>query len=91
MSIRDVAISNLRLAFRAWKQNDIGGAQNRIASGWLKHFIPEPNLSIYDRIEEMVNEIELLRGVIARGCTPAAGSLGDAEIIKKIQAEYRNG
>jgi hypothetical protein len=62
MSVADISVSTLREAARAWRRSDIIAAQHRDASGWFRWLVPAPNLSVHDRIDDLITEIERLRG-----------------------------
>jgi hypothetical protein len=62
MSLADVPVSTLRDAARAWRRSDAIAVQYRNASGWFRWLGPEINLSVHDRIDDLITEIERLRG-----------------------------
>lgn len=62
-ALSDVETSTLRAAASAWRNNAKGAASHWAASGPFKWFMPEPEMSIYDRVDEMVAEIERLRAL----------------------------
>lgn len=51
--MRDVPVSQMREAAAAWR------AADKSAAGWL--FFSAPNLSIHDRVDDLITEIERLR------------------------------
>jgi hypothetical protein len=61
MNIEAVATVDLKLAAAAWRRNAIKGAMHRAASGIFKWLIPEQDMSLYDRIDDLVAEVERLR------------------------------
>jgi hypothetical protein len=64
MPIAEIPTATLREAARAWRQSDAIAAQHRAASGWFRWLVPAPNLSIHDRIDDLITEIERLRHVL---------------------------
>lgn len=60
-NLETVGTVDLKLAAAAWRRNALKAAAHRARAGILKWLIVEPDLTIYDRIDEMVAEIERLR------------------------------
>ena len=58
-----ISVERLREAARAWRQNDVSALQHWLASGPFRFLAREPNLSLHDRIDDMIAEIERLRKV----------------------------
>jgi len=56
-----VRTATLREAAATWRHSDAIAAQHRNASGWFRWLTPEPNMSIHDRIDDLITEIEKLR------------------------------
>lgn len=67
MDISQVDVPTIREAARAWRNSDVRVAMHRNASGWLRWMIPEPNMSLYDRIDDLVDEIDRLRTALDEG------------------------
>lgn len=63
-NLSEKPVSELRKAARAWRWQDQKVGMHRDASGWLKFFSPEPNMSVHDRIDDLIDEIERLRARI---------------------------
>lgn len=61
MSLAAVHTVDLRLAASSWRRNAITITAHRAAAGIFKWLIPEPDMSLYDRIDELVAEVERLR------------------------------
>ena len=61
MDIEKIPDNELYNATRAWRKNSAACHQSWLASGPFKFLMAEPNLSIYDRIDELVAEIVRLR------------------------------
>jgi hypothetical protein len=57
VNVRSISVAELRAAAMAWRQHDIRQPRHRLWS-WL---IPEPNMSLHDRIDELIDEVERLR------------------------------
>ncbi len=74
ISTKDVA--ELREAAAAWRQH----AARAISPIWPRP-VPAPNMSVHDRIDEMIDEIERLRSTAS--CKPA----GEASIAPPQGAE----
>lgn len=60
-ALEKVSTKNIQEAARAWRQNDARGRQHWLASGPFRFLAPEPNMSLHDRIDELVQEISRLR------------------------------
>lgn len=60
MKLAEVTTTDLRLAASAWRRNASAITIHRARAGILKWLIPEPDMSIYDRIDDLVIEIERL-------------------------------
>ena len=61
MDLAAVSTTDLRLAASAWRRNATTAAFHWARAGILKWLIPEPEMSLYDRIDELVAEVERLR------------------------------
>ena len=61
MNLASVATTDLRLAASAWRRNAITTLTHRARAGILKWLIVEPDMSLYDRIDDLVAEVEHLR------------------------------
>lgn len=63
MSVADMPIETLRDAARAWRRADVMAAIHRARSGWFRWLLPELNLSLHDRVDDLIDEIERLRAI----------------------------
>ena len=61
MGLAAVSTTDLRLAASEWRRTAVEGAFHRARAGILKWLIPEPDMSLYDRIDDLVAEVERLR------------------------------
>ena len=59
--LQNVPTRQLREAAIAWRRNEIKASAHYRASGWLRFLLPKPNLSLHDRIDDLIDEIERLR------------------------------
>lgn len=72
--LNTVSVYDLRSAASAWRRNAQEASMHWAASGWFRWLMAEPELSVYDRIDDLVNEIVSLREALgkARGFVEAA-------------------
>ena len=61
MNLAHIPVSQLRDAALAWRRNEMTTNCHYQASGFLKFFLPKPNLQIYDKLDELIDEIERAR------------------------------
>lgn len=67
MQLSSLSTANLREAAKALRSNAASASASRAQAGILKYFIVEPNMSIYDRIDDLISEIERLRSSVHIG------------------------
>lgn len=60
-TLSNIPVSALRDAATAWRENDAKAKRHWLASGPLRFLMSEPNLSLYDRVDDLIDEIERLR------------------------------
>jgi hypothetical protein len=61
MPLSNVPTDTLKQAAKAWRNNTILAHQSWLASGPFKFLMAEPELSIHDRVDDLIEEIERLR------------------------------